>query len=140
MQARAPQPRWPHWLILGNMAVMALVVVLSGVALHTGLRSFERRAQDATENLTRSLSQAIEAELDRVDMVLRAIVIEHARNGADPRRLPDILEEQFALIGRLDTLRATDSTGNDTGTVRTVRGTRNLVPRIQCNRTNCIAL
>ncbi|MBX3606640.1 MAG: PAS domain-containing protein [Piscinibacter sp.] len=134
LRARAHQPGWPHWLILGNVAVMALVVLLSGVALQTGLRSFERRAQDATENLARSLSQAIEAELDRVDMVLRAVVVEHTRSGADPRRLPDILEDQFALIGRLDTLRATDSTG----IVRGGRDTAGLAPIDVSDRSNFI--
>jgi PAS domain S-box-containing protein len=102
---------WPGWVVAGNAAVMLLVVVLSTVALATGLRSFERRAQDATENLARSLSQAIEAELDRVDMVLRAVALEYARGGADGARLATILEQQHSLIEELESLRATDRAG-----------------------------
>lgn len=90
---------------------MLLVVALSAVVLATGLRSFEQRGRDAAENLARSLSQAIESELDRVDMVLRAVVLEHARSGADRARLPSIIEQQHSLIEELDSLHATDSAG-----------------------------
>jgi signal transduction histidine kinase len=97
--------------VLGNLSVMLLVVVLSTVALLTGLRSFEQRARDTAENLARSLSQAIESELDRVDMVLRAVALEHQRGGADAGRLGVILAQQHSLIEELDSLRASDRDG-----------------------------
>lgn len=104
-------PTWPGWLVLGNVAVMLLVVALSSVAVVTSLHSFERRAQDTTENLARSLSQAIDSELDRVDMVLRAVAVEHRRGGANSGLLATLLERQHALIDELDALGATDAAG-----------------------------
>ena len=105
---RLTSRRMPAWLIGGNVAVMLLVLALSSVALVTSQRSFQLRATDATNNLALSVSQAIDAELDRIDMTLRAVVIEQAREAGPPGLQ---LRRQHQLVDGLAELFATDAEG-----------------------------
>ncbi len=109
--SRLTSRRLPAWLIGGNSVVMLLVVATSWIALLTSQRSFEQRALDAVDNLARGLSQSIDAELDRVDMALRSITLEHARPGATGRPLDALLRRQATLFdGQVD-LYAADADG-----------------------------
>ncbi len=114
-QAESPAARLRRPLLLLNLVLLALVVALVALSQTASRRNFVERAAVATENLATTLSQGIEAEIDRVDIGLRNVLIdlepELASSSPDPARVESLLGQQLELLPQLESLRVADAQG-----------------------------
>ena len=111
-------PRHPQLgrrLLLLNLLMLLLVVALVLLAQAASRRNFVDRARVATENLSATLAQSIESEIDVVDIVLRTLAIdlesEYALQSPDAGRIDALLAQQTALLPGLDSVRIADAQG-----------------------------
>lgn len=114
-QAETPAVRLGRPLLLLNLLLLALVVALVVLSQTASRRNFVERASVATENLSTTLTQAIEAEIDRVDIGLRNVLLdlesEHAVGKLDPAHVESLLGQQLELLPQLESLRIADAQG-----------------------------
>lgn len=103
-------------LVWFNLLLIALVVALVAVSQSASRRNFVDRAQVATDNLASAMAQRLEAEVDRVDVGVRNIVLDLERELAaggrlDPGRIEALLDQQLALVPQIDSIRMVDADG-----------------------------
>lgn len=102
-------------LLLLNLLLLALVVALVLMSQTASRRNFIERAEVATDNLAATLAQGIEAEIDRVDIGLRNVLIdlesEQDRGTPDAAHIEALLEQHLELLPQLESLRIADAQG-----------------------------
>jgi PAS domain S-box-containing protein len=102
-------------LLVFNLLLLVLVVALVVLSQTASRRNFTERAEVATENLAATLAQGIEAEIERVDIGLRNLVLDlEAEPGLDAvpaARIDALLAQQIALLPQLEGLRIADARG-----------------------------
>ncbi|MDR7270143.1 diguanylate cyclase (GGDEF)-like protein/PAS domain S-box-containing protein [Pelomonas saccharophila] len=107
--------RFRRYLILGNLVVLAMVVLVALQVAHASYQTHEARARQSAANLAQTLSQSVSAGLKLVDNSLQTTLKRldelQARGVADPRELARIAEEQRSLVPAVDALRVTDASG-----------------------------
>ncbi|UXH77750.1 diguanylate cyclase domain-containing protein [Roseateles amylovorans] len=106
--------RMATWLILGNLLLIATLVVMTGLSLNNHRLSEEKRARDVVDNLAQSLSVEVGAELRNADNALSTIGLRYrsARLTADHQdALVRMLEEQRDLLPQVSVLRIADVRG-----------------------------
>jgi len=99
--------RLRRWLVLGNLAVLLLVGLLSAVALWQSREQFRQRALDTSQGQVQALAQALRARIDRFDAVLQAVV----GLGADLDELRTRLPQLRAVLPPVEQLHVTLSDG-----------------------------
>jgi PAS domain S-box-containing protein len=102
-------------LLLLNLLVLLLVVSLVVLSQSASRRNFTERASVAAENLAATLAQGVEAEIERVDIGLRNLVVdlegEAGLHALPAAKIDALLEQQIALLPQLDGLRIADARG-----------------------------
>lgn len=113
--AVTPPARLGWRLLLFNLLLLALVVALVVLSQTASRRNFIERASVATENLAATLAQGIEAEIERVDLGLRNLVLdlenEAGLDAMPASKIDALLEQQIALLPQLEGLRIADARG-----------------------------
>ena len=102
-------------LLAFNLLMLVLVGSLVVVSQTASRHNFTDRAEVASENLAAALAQGIEAEIERVDLGLRDLVLDlEAGAGIDAMpasKIDALLAQQIALLPQLDGLRIADAQG-----------------------------
>lgn len=106
--------KWPIVALLAfvNLSVLALV----WVSLDSSHRQYQDRAEISSRNTSRLVAQSIAGDIDRIDLALRVVIDEVARERqSNPILTPDVLEEFLnRLQSRLpmaDSIRVSDRDG-----------------------------
>lgn len=108
--------RFTHALLLGNIAVLAILVTTVFFALSASRAAYTSRARQTAENLARTLSLSVGAEIKQIDNSLLSIVqqLKRAEKQSAPddmREVSSIIDEQRVLIPQVDAIRLTDAEG-----------------------------
>ena len=110
-----PTARLGRRLLLLNLLLLVLVVALVLFSQTASRRNFTQRAEVATENLAATLAQGIGAEVDRVDLGLRNVLVDlesgSSRGQPDAARIEELLLQQLKLLPQLESLRIADAQG-----------------------------
>jgi PAS domain S-box-containing protein len=110
-----PTARLGRRLLLLNLLVLVLVVSLVVLSQTASRRNFTERASVASDNLATTLAQGVEAEIERVDIGLRNLVLDvEAEAGLDAAaasKIDALVEQQIALLPQLEGLRIADARG-----------------------------
>ena len=113
--AKEARPGLGLRLLLLNLLLLVLVVALVVLSQTASRRNFVARAEVVTENLAATLAQAINAEIERVDIGLRNVALDlheiPARDAPDPGRIEVMLSQQLALLPQLESIRIADAQG-----------------------------
>lgn len=101
-------------LIAGNLLALLLMALLVAMELSASRQAYLQRAEDATDAIARSLAEAIDAEVSRVDMALRLVV--RADTGDERRFAPDgdlarMLEDVRVQLPSIDGVWVVDDAG-----------------------------
>jgi len=109
------RPAVVRWLIAGNLTAMAIVAALAGTALLSSRTIHGERASIAVRNTASAMQQAIGAQVEQIDLLLRSTVLDidqARRNGsAGPDVVQQILVSRYGLLPGLQVLRVTDEQG-----------------------------
>ena len=109
-----PARRIALLVAFANLMVFALVAL----SLHSSYQNYSQRAAVIARNTSRLVAQGVAGDLDRIDMGLRAVVDEVARQraagGIDRQSLGDFLTRQQARLPMTDGLRVADADGRVT--------------------------
>ena len=104
-----------RWVLLGNALAILIIAALAATALADSRSAYEQRAVVAAQNTARAMEQAVAAEIDQIDLLLRAVILgieRERRDGIDsPAAVQRILETRRVLLPELEVLRATDAKG-----------------------------
>jgi PAS domain S-box-containing protein len=104
-----------RWLLLANALAVVIIVALAATALIDSRAAHLQRAEVAAQNTARAMAQAVGAEIEQVDLLLRAVILgieRERRDGIDnPAAMQRILETRRVLLPELQVLRATDASG-----------------------------
>ena len=107
--------RFTHALLLGNIAVFAILFTTVFFALSASRAAYTARARQTADNLARTLSLSVAAEIKQIDNSLLSIVQQLNRaekhSAPDMREVTGIIDEQRALIPQVDAIRLTDAEG-----------------------------
>jgi diguanylate cyclase (GGDEF)-like protein/PAS domain S-box-containing protein len=107
--------RFAHALLLGNIAVLAILFTTVFFALAASRVAYTSRARQQAENLARTLSLSVGAEIKQIDNALLSVVQQLNRaekqSAPDMREVSGIIDEQRGLIPQVDTIRLTDAMG-----------------------------
>ncbi|KQV81246.1 PAS domain-containing protein [Rhizobacter sp. Root1221] len=108
------RPAVVRWLVTGNVAASVVMAALAGTALWSSHGAHEDRAAVAVRNLAGAMQQAIGAQVERVDLLLRTVAIDidqARRGGASTDAVQRILMSRYGLLPELQVLQATDALG-----------------------------
>lgn len=104
-----------RWLLVGNALAVLIIAALATIAVLDSRLTYEQRAVVAARNTARAMEQAVAAEIDQVDLLLRAVILgieRERRDGVEnPAAVQRILETRRVLLPELQVLRATDERG-----------------------------
>lgn len=107
--------RFVRVLLLGNLAIFGILVLTMAFALHSSRQAYSERAQQAAENLARTLSLGVGAEIRQIDNALLSATLQFRRltdmGKLTPPIAARIADELKAQIPQADTLRLTDANG-----------------------------
>lgn len=107
--------RFARLLILANLLVLALLGAAVVQALQASRASYTDKARQTTEALARSVGQGVGAELRSVDIALLNVDREWQRLSSlvpsSPALLRALLDEQRALVARVDAIHLSDANG-----------------------------
>jgi diguanylate cyclase (GGDEF)-like protein/PAS domain S-box-containing protein len=107
--------RFKRYLILGNLVILAMVVLVALLVADASHQSHEARARQTAANLAQTLSQNVSTGFKLVDNSLQSTLKRldelQAKGQPDPREFARIAEEQRALVPAIDALRVTDADG-----------------------------
>ena len=107
--------RFKRYLILGNAAILAVVVLLGLLDADASHRAQEARARQTAASLAQTLSLSVNAGIKLIDNTLQSTLVRlnelQAKGPLDARELARIAEEQRALVPEIDALRVTDDSG-----------------------------
>lgn len=102
-------------LIAGNLIVLALLAGTTWLALHSSREAHTSRARQSVENLARSVSQSVGAEIRQIDTTLASIIQEldrrHPGGPPDTPAVRAIIEGRRLLLPEVDGIRITDANG-----------------------------
>ena len=104
-----------RWTIVVGTLINLFVFAIVWFSLDSGFKQYEDRAAIAVRNLNRLFAETMAEEIDRVDMGLKAVVDEVARQQAsgvvDSSSLNGFLARQQSRIPAINGLRIADATG-----------------------------
>ncbi|WP_457442447.1 diguanylate cyclase domain-containing protein [Roseateles sp. P5_E4] len=106
--------RFKRYLILGNLIILAMVVLVALRVAYASQQTHEAQARQTAANLAHTLGQNVSAGFRLVDNSLQSLLKrldELPAKGADLREIARIAEEQRALVPTIDALRVTDANG-----------------------------
>jgi diguanylate cyclase (GGDEF)-like protein/PAS domain S-box-containing protein len=107
--------RFSHGLLLGNIAVLAILFTTVFFALSASRAAYTSRARQTAENLALTLSLSVGGEIKQIDNSLLSIVQQLNRaerqSAPDMREVSGIIDEQRVLIPQVDAIRLTDAEG-----------------------------
>jgi diguanylate cyclase (GGDEF)-like protein/PAS domain S-box-containing protein len=107
--------RFAQALLLGNLAVLAILFMTVFFALSASRVAYTSRARQQAENLARTLSLSVGAEIKQIDNSLLSIVQQLNRSekqsAPDMREVSGIIDEQRVLIPQVDAIQLTDADG-----------------------------
>lgn len=109
----------PVWLVRGFIGANVLAVVLISTLTVTSLVNSRQaqldRANATAANITQTLRQSFESEIDQIDLLLRAAILgldTGPAGGGDPAELRKLMQGSRSLLPHLEALRVTDEHGN----------------------------
>lgn len=115
MPVQRKSRQFQRLLIAGNLIVLALLAVTTLLAVRASREAHTDRARQTVENLARSVSQNVAAEIRQIDSTLAAIVLELNRQNPDgrldARGARVIIDGHRALLPEVDGIRITDAEG-----------------------------
>jgi PAS domain S-box-containing protein len=104
-----------RWLLLGNALAIAIIATLAAITLIDSRSAHQQRATLSAQNSARTMALAVGGKVDRIDLLLRAVILgieRERRDGADdPVAVQRILETRRVLLPELQVLRTTDANG-----------------------------
>ncbi|MGM9481452.1 diguanylate cyclase domain-containing protein [Roseateles sp. NT4] len=103
--------RFKRYLILGNLVILAVVVLVALLVARASYESHEARGRQTAANLAQTLSQSVSAGLKLVDNSLQTTLKRLDGLAPDPLALARVAEEQRSLVPTIDALRVTDANG-----------------------------
>ncbi|MBB3280935.1 diguanylate cyclase domain-containing protein [Mitsuaria sp. BK037] len=108
--------RMTAWLVGANLTVALVLAALVWHVLDASHRTYATQARDVAEGLAAVAQLNVEAEIGRVDAVLRATGAELERLMAAPGGAPDavlneVLHARFGLLHGIEAFRAADASG-----------------------------
>lgn len=107
--------RFAQILVVGNVAILVLVVLTVAHALQASHEAYFLRVKQTTQNLVGTLSMGIGAKLRQVDNALLSTVQQLNRleevGKLDPTLAARVVSELKAQVPQADALRLTDETG-----------------------------
>ncbi len=103
--------RFKRHLILGNLVILAMVVLVATRVARASYESHEARGRQTAANLAQTLSQSVSAGLKLVDNSLQTTLKRVDGLTPDPKALASVAEEQRSLVPTIDALRVTDANG-----------------------------
>ena len=102
-------------LIVGNLVVLAILLATVGFALLRSREAYAARAQQTAENLTRTLSLSVAADVKQIDNALLSVSQELGRldlaSEAGMRDALRVVAEQRSLVPQVTAIRFTDAQG-----------------------------
>ena len=126
---RSPS-RFSRWIIISAVLLNGLVMVAMVLSLHRSYRESETRAEVSAQNLLLVLSQKVEDNFAKVDLVLQSLteVAQRGmgRGGFDPERFNAVIERNLLLLEEIGAMGMADETGR-------VRAGKNITPQVQLN-------
>ena len=103
-------------LIASNLAVLVILLVTIAFALVRSREAYAARGQLTTENLARTLSLSVAADVKQIDNALLSVNQELRRldvgSGPGLREALQLAAEQHSLVPQVDAIRLTDAHGN----------------------------
>lgn len=115
MQLQREFRHFQRLLIAGNLIVLVLLAGTTLLALHSSREAHTERARQSVENLARSVSQSVGAEIRLVDGTLISIIQElgrlHPDGPLDADAARAIIEGRRQLLPEIDDIRITDAQG-----------------------------
>ncbi len=126
---RSPS-RFRRWIIISAVLLNGLVMAAMVLSLHRSYRENETRAEVSAQNLLLVLSQKVEDNFAKVDLVLQSLteVAQRGmgRGGGDPERFNAVIERNLILLEEIGAMGMADETGR-------VRAGKNITPQVQLN-------
>ena len=110
---RAAAPFW--WVTLFVVVANLMVLVLVGLSLEGGYRQYRQRAEISSRNTNRLVSQSIAGDIERIDLGLRSVADEVARQRAEGSITVPVLDHFLtrlqARLPMTESVRVTDAQG-----------------------------
>ncbi|MBX3622687.1 MAG: PAS domain-containing protein [Rhizobacter sp.] len=108
-------PRFVRALVWGNALAWLLIAALAAASLWHSRAGHLERAAVAAHNAAQALQQSVAAEIDQVDLLLRAVILGIEREGVagtdEPAALQKVIETRRVLLPQIQVLYATDAQG-----------------------------
>ena len=104
-----------RWVVVASLLVNLFVVALAGLALRQSYVQYQDRAGGSARNISQVLERSLDDVIDKIDLVLLAVVDEYKRQqaagGVDERSMNDFLARQHDRIPEIDGLRMVNAGG-----------------------------
>lgn len=107
-------PALARALVAGNVAVVLILAVTTGLALRDSREAHAAQARQAVENLALTLGVVIASDIKQVDNALLSTLAQVDPAGGEVASLPEmarIADQQRALVPKVDAMRVTDEQG-----------------------------
>lgn len=106
-------------LVVSTIIINLFIIIITVLSLRQSRLQYERQAEVITQNLARVIEENIDKSMDKVDVLLSAIVdaIEKdlPHGGLNTPAINDLLARQAARVPELDGLRVADAGGRIVG-------------------------
>jgi diguanylate cyclase (GGDEF)-like protein/PAS domain S-box-containing protein len=103
-------------LVAGNLAVLVILLVTIAFALLRSREAYAERGQLTAENLARTLSMSVAADVKQIDNALLSVTRQLSRadvaSASGSREASQLVAEQRSLVPQVDAIRLTDTLGN----------------------------